>query len=172
MGKRSVKENKSIYQICREELSLTREQASELLEFISESRVEKIENHRSAIYPDEVLAMAKVYKKPSLCNYYCTHECPIGQEYIPEIEIKDISQIVVELLSSMQTLIKNRDRLIDIIADEKVDDEELVDFIKIQDGLEKVSLVADTMRLWVENTIASGKISEEKIQEVRAKLNK
>ena len=35
MGKRSVKENKNIYQTSREELGLSREAAAEVLEFIS-----------------------------------------------------------------------------------------------------------------------------------------
>ncbi len=38
MGKKSVKKNKNIYQICREGLELTRERASELLETISADR--------------------------------------------------------------------------------------------------------------------------------------
>ena len=33
MGKRSVRENKNIYQTSREEAGLTREKASELMEF-------------------------------------------------------------------------------------------------------------------------------------------
>ncbi len=172
MGKRSVKANKSVYQIAREELSLTREQASEKLGFISGSRVEKIENHRSVIYPDEVLAMAKAYKKPSLCNYYCANECPIGQEYVPEVETKEISQIAVELMASLNALSREKDRLVDIIADGTIDDDELADFVKIQDGVEKVSLVADTLRLWVESTIASGKIDRNRLEELRSGMRK
>ena len=43
MGKRSVKENKNIYQISRENRNLTRDAASELLVFLSPERIEKIE---------------------------------------------------------------------------------------------------------------------------------
>ena len=46
MGRKSVKENKNRYQEIREELNLTREQASELLEFVSADRLEKIENEK------------------------------------------------------------------------------------------------------------------------------
>ncbi len=28
--------------------------------------------------------MADCYKNPALCNYFCSHECPIGIEYVPE----------------------------------------------------------------------------------------
>ena len=57
MARRSTKENKNIYQITRENLDLTREEASELLVSLSPERIEKIENERSLPYPDEVLTM-------------------------------------------------------------------------------------------------------------------
>ena len=64
MGKKSTKEDKSIYQICREEAGLTRAEASEAMSFVSESRIEKFESGKSPVQPEEVLAMAKAYKKP------------------------------------------------------------------------------------------------------------
>ena len=33
--------------------------------------------------------MADKYKQPSLCNYYCANQCPIGQQYVPEIKSTD-----------------------------------------------------------------------------------
>ena len=42
MGRKSTKENKNIYQITREEVDLTREEASELKDFVSSDRIEKI----------------------------------------------------------------------------------------------------------------------------------
>ena len=70
MGRISMKENKNIYHICREELGLSREKASELLEFIPPERIEKIENEKSLPRPDEVLIMAEKYKVANLCNYF------------------------------------------------------------------------------------------------------
>ncbi|MBR5597617.1 MAG: XRE family transcriptional regulator [Lachnospiraceae bacterium] len=98
MGRASTKENKNIYQITRENLDLSREKASELLETIPPERIEKIENEKSMPHPDEVLTMSKGYKKPSLCNYYCSNQCPIGKEYVPQIEVKELSAIVLETL--------------------------------------------------------------------------
>ena len=46
MAKVSTKENKTIYQIVREELGLSREKASELLGGISPERIERIENEK------------------------------------------------------------------------------------------------------------------------------
>lgn len=160
MGRKSTKENKNIYQISRETMELTRDGAAELLEFISADRIEKIESEKSIPHPDEILAMADCYKNPSLCNYYCSHECPIGQEYVPEVKIKELSQITLELLASLNSLEKEKTRLIEITVDGVISDDEMKDFEKIQEQLSEVSLVIDTLQLWVQKAIADGKISE------------
>lgn len=89
MGRASTKENKTPYQIAREELGLSREKASELLESIPPERIEKIESERSLPRADEVLVMAGKYKKPTLCNFYCSQQCSIGRQYVPRMEIKN-----------------------------------------------------------------------------------
>ena len=161
MGRKSTKENKNIYQISRENAELTRESAAEQLEFISSDRIEKIENEKSYPHPDEILSMADCYKNPSLCNYYCSHECPIGQEYVPEVAAKDLSVITLEMLSTLNTLAKEKDRLIDIAADGKVTEDEIPDFLEIKENLENMSLAIDSLKLWVEHTIASGEIGKD-----------
>ena len=118
MGRKSTKENKNIYQISRENMGYTREGASEKLGFISADRIEKIENEKSIPHPDEVLAMADSYKNPSLCNYFCSHECPIGKKYVPEIKVKNLSQITLEMLAALNKLEKEKNRLIEITVDE------------------------------------------------------
>lgn len=158
MGRKSTKLDKNIYQISREAAELTREAAAERLEFISSDRIEKIENEKTYPHPDEILAFADCYKNPSLCNYYCSHECPIGQEYIPEVAVKDLSVVTLEMLSTLNTLTKEKDRLIDIAADGQITEDEIPDFLKIKENLENMSLAIDSLKLWVEHTIASGKM--------------
>ena len=161
MGRKSTKENKNIYQISRENMNLTRDAAAEQLQFMSSDRIEKIENEKSYPHPDEILAMADCYKNPALCNYYCSHECPIGQEYVPEVTSKDLSVITLEMLSTLNTLSKERDRMIDIAADGKVTEDEVNDFLRIKEYLENMSLTIESLKLWVENTIASGDADKE-----------
>ena len=60
MGRKSTKENKNNYQMCRESAGLTREAAAEVLEFVSADRIEKIESGKSLPHPEEILAMAKI----------------------------------------------------------------------------------------------------------------
>ena len=155
MGKKSTKENKTKYHLVREELGLSREQASELLETIPPERIERIENEK--------------YKRPSLCNYYCSQHCPIGQQYVPEVEIKELSAIVLEMLASLNTVEKEKDRLIEIAADGTIDDDEVEDFIRIQEELERISVTVETLQLWSERMLANGVIDAEAYQ---AKKNK
>ena len=158
MGKKSIKENKNIYQTSREAMELTREKASEQMVYISSDRIEKIESEKSMPHPDEILAMAKCYKAPGLCNYYCSHECPIGEKYVPEVKMKDLSQIVLEMIASLNAMDKEKNRLIEITVDGEISADEYKDFQSIQAQLNKVSGSVKALQLWVEKCIADGKI--------------
>ena len=165
MARISAKVNKNIYHITRESLRLTREEASELLETMGPERIEKIENERTLPHPDEVLTMAEKYKQPSLCNYYCANQCPIGRQYVPEVKIKDLSQIVLEMLASLNAMQKKKERLIEITVDGEISGEELQDFLYIQRQLERISIAVETLQLWSEQMLATGKIDPEQYRE-------
>lgn len=150
MGKKSVKENKNAYQLARESCNYTRDQASELMDTVSSDRIEKIENERSFPHPEEILEMSKCYKEPTLCNYYCTHECPIGMKHISEIKIKELSQITLEMLASLNSLEKQKTRFIEITVDGEISDDEIEDFNAIKEKLEQISQAVDSLKMWVE----------------------
>ena len=169
MARVSTKENKNVYHKTREALQLTREEASDLLESISPERIEKIENERSLPHPDEVLVMAEKYKQPSLCNYYCANQCPIGQQYVPEIKVKDLSQIVLEMLASLNSMTKQKERFIEITVDGKITGDELEDFIYIQEELERISIAVETLQLWSERMLATGVIDAEQYRALKDK---
>lgn len=164
MPKVSSKENKNAYFRRREELKLTREQASELLETIPPERIEKIENERVEPHPDEIKLMAEKYKAPELCNYYCSNQCPIGQQYVPEVKIQNLSQIVLSMVDSLNDVQDNQKRLIRITADGVIDDNEIDDFVDIQEKLEKISITVEALQLWAEQMLANGAIDIEKYQ--------
>lgn len=158
MGRASTKENKSIYQLTREELKLTREKASEMTGFMSPEHIEKIENGKINIQPDDVMALAECYKSPKLCNYYCSNECPIGRKYVPEVQVKDLAQIAIETLNSLNRINREKDRLLEIIEDGKVTDDEISDFVSIKKTFDKISLSVNTLQLWVDQAIADGNL--------------
>ena len=172
MGRVSVKENKNLYQLKREALGLSRDRASELLEGLSPERIEKIESEKSLPHPDEVLMMAQGYKDPSLCNYFCARECPIGRKYVPEITPRSLSEIVLEMLASLNAMQARRDRLIEITSNGQVDDHEVEDFVKIQETLAKISETAEALRLWEEQMLAEGKINMDLYKQFRSEKRK
>lgn len=160
MGKRSVKENKNIYQLSREAAGLSREAAEEMLTFVSADRIERIENDKSVPHPDEVLAMEQGYKAPTLSNYYCTHECPIGMKYVPQVGLKDLPQLTVELLSALHSLEEEQNRLIDISVDGRVNSFERKQFDVILNKLSALDKSIRGMRIWLEHALVSGKLDE------------
>lgn len=169
MPRSSTKPNKTIYQLKREELELSREKASELLDGIPPERIERIESGKFIAHPDEVIIMADKYQAPELCNYYCANECEIGRQYVPEIKIKDLSQIVLEMLASLNSVKNRQERLIEITADGVIEADEIEDFIKIQDELERISIAVETLQLWSEQKLSSGEIDLEAYNLARQK---
>lgn len=161
----------TIYKEIRNKYDLTREQvcdkATQLNKVLQKERLERIENAKYPITPEEVMTLAELYGEPSLCNYYCSNECPIGEKYVPEIKVKDLAQIVLEMLSSLNTLKKRQERLIEITADGIIANEEIKDFVDIQKELEKISVTVETLQLWVEHMIANNQIDIEEYNRIK-----
>ena len=161
MGRRSVRKNKTIFQQIREVKGLSREAACERLGSVSNSRLVRIESGETPAYPEEVVLMAEAYGEPNLPNLYCANECPLGKNEIPEIEVKELPIITLETLNLLNRLTKQKDRLIEISADGELTPDEYRDFLAIRKDLEKMSMVIDSMQLWIENRIVDGSIPEE-----------
>ena len=159
MPRKSVRPNKNFFQTAREEAGLTREKASEAIGYMSESVIEKIEYDQVMPDPQEVMDMAKAYRRPELINYYCSNMCAIGRQYMPEVKTTGLSQIVLHILASMNALEKEKDRLVEITVDGTVSAEEQKDFRKIRENLDRMSGAIESLRLWVDGTM--GKEKEE-----------
>lgn len=167
------KENKmadTIYKTTRKKRNLTRDEvcdeASLLNNPIQPERLERIENGKFGITPDEVLLLSKIYREPTLCNHYCSKECPIGEKYVPEVEVKDLSQIILEMLFSLNSMKNSQERLIEITSNGQINDDEIRDFISIQRKLEQLSITIESLQLWVEQMLADKKINLEKYNEI------
>jgi transcriptional regulator with XRE-family HTH domain len=156
MGKKSTKENKNIYQQAREDANLTRAAVEEVTNgVLYASRIEKIENGTLNAHPEDVTLMAEIYNKPELCNYFCTNECQIGKKYVPEVQtIHNLPQITMELLSNLDSLNRDKERIIDITADGKIADDEKEDFALFQQHLSDMSLAIETLKLWAEKKLS------------------
>ncbi len=161
----------SIYKETRKNHGMTREEvcdkASQMNNVLQHERLERVENQKYPITPDEVMLLSEIYGEPTLCNHYCANECPIGEKYVPEIKIKDLTQIVLEMLSSLNSLKKRQERLIEITADGMIVDDEIKDFVSIQKELERISITVETLQLWSEQMISDKKINIEKYNEIK-----
>lgn len=166
MGRASVRENKNIYQRSRESCALTRAQASEKMVWVTESRIEKIEADKTVPTPEEALAMATAYNKASLCNHYCSRECAIGRKYVPEAHEKPVEAIVLELLASLNVLEKDRDRLIEITSDGAIHDDQIRDFVRIRDELNRTAAIIHSLAYWFDDTVQSGGINRDILRAV------
>lgn len=164
------KKNNNIYFQARSKLELTREKASELFDTISVDRLERIENEKAIPNPFEVVEMSKKYKAPQLCNYYCTHQCEIGEKHIPEIKMKELSQIVLETLASLNSISEKRNRLIEITVDGKITDDEIRDFISIKKELENISMTIDSLKLWTELMLSNGFIDAQEYERLSKEI--
>ena len=165
----SKRENKTNYQTRREELGWSRAKAAEET-YISENRLEKIETEKTMATPEDVIAMADAYGSPELCNYYCTSECAIGERLrIPVTERKSLPAIVLEVLNILNQLNKEKDRLVEIAYDEQISEDEMQDFVRIRDELEKITATADSLKLWVSDAISTGSINKDMLDQLQEK---
>ena len=157
MPRRSTRENKTVYQLSREAAGFTREAAAERMVFLTAARIEKIESERSAPQPEEVLAIAEAYRDPMLRNTYCTQECPIGKKYVPRAEEKSLSQITLEMVVTLNELMRDRDRLMEITVDGTISKEEERDFRSIRENLERMSSAIESLKLWMDGASGDGR---------------
>lgn len=114
--------------------------------------------------------MADKYKLPRLCNHFCSNDCPIGQQYVPEIKMKDLSQIILELLASLNSMNSKRERLIEITVNGRIDKSEIEDFVHIQEELERISVTVETLQFWCERMLANGAIDENIYNDVKNRI--
>ena len=158
MGRKSTKENKNIYQETRESLGWSREKAADEIAKIENSkynyldkyRLVKIEEETVKIQPEDIVALSKVYNKPELRNHYCCHHCDIGKIDAPEVVYDNVHEILVNMSVSLESVNSKKLRLMEILADGKVDDTEITDLNKILEELERISMTVEAIQLWCE----------------------
>ena len=71
-----------------------------------------------------------------------------------------LSEIVLEMLAHLNSMNQKKERLIEITFDGRIDNDEIDDFIYIQQELERISVTVETLQLWAEKMLAEGKIDK------------
>lgn len=158
MGRKSTKENKNIYQETRDTLDWSREKAADEIakiengkyNYLDKYRLVKIEEETVKIQPEDIVALSKAYNKPELRNHYCCHHCDIGKIDAPEVVYDNVHEILVNMSVSLESVNSKKLRLMEILADGKVDDTEVTDLNKILEELERISMTVEAIQLWCE----------------------
>ena len=73
------------------------------------------------------------------------------------------------MLASLNSVQDNQRRFIEITADGVVDEDEIEDFVNIQEELERISITVETLQLWSEQMLANGSIDIKKYNDCKLK---
>ena len=146
------------------------QEASDKMEAVSDSKIEKFEYETQEPTPYDIIQMADAYKRPDLCNYYCSHKCEIGHRYVPEVEVTDLSNIILETIAGLNEINPLTGRLIQIARDGKINDDEMKDFAFISKKLDEISLAIDSLNLWVDKTTSEQGLNLELLNAEKEKL--
>jgi len=159
MGYYPTKAADNIYCRCRKEAAKfndglnSREGAAEQLN-ISVSTLSDYELGITKSVPVEaVVRMADLYNAPELRNYYCTHDCPIGRTDVAPVHMEELDRLVIELQGFLKSAGSDRESLLDIAADGKIDETERPRLEKILSDLDAISKGAKSLKLWVEKNL-------------------
>lgn len=138
---------------------LSREGAAERLG-MSVSAVADAELGLSKCMPvDKAVLMADLYNEPSLLNYYCLHECPIGCRHCISDEVSDLDRITVKLMRSLNenSLEEVKDKLLDIAEDGVISEDEKPELEEILEYLEKVAKTVSELKIIGDRALGNGR---------------
>lgn len=158
MGKTATKAADNMYYISRYEAAKhenslsSREKAAERLG-IDRTRLARIELGSVNPFPDEVAAMARAYNSPELCNYYCSTDCPIGQDTVKRVQLDDFDRLSLKVLGALKDVGELRDSLIEVSEDGVVNDYEIDKFASILESLDKIATTAQALSIWARKNI-------------------
>ena len=129
----------------------TAEAAAELLN-ISRERLYMIEQENPKKRRQEptaldVVNMARVYNAPELCDFFCTHYCPIEMGSSP-LMYSNLGEISAKLMASLHFLDNINDNIHGILADSRISENEKAEFKRIIQTLRELSYSADSLELW------------------------
>ena len=125
----------------------SREGAAEALH-MSVDAVTDAELGLSKVMPvDKAVLMADLYNKPSLLNYYCLHECPIGRNHAISDEVPTIERVTVQLYSKLnEEKIKSvLHGLLMVAEDGRIEKEELTHLCDAVEYLRELSVLASKL---------------------------
>lgn len=170
MGKQSTRENKTIYQLCREEKELTREKASELMAGVSSSGLKKLNTKHRA---DSLRRRADggLLQTPRSLQLLLLPKAPSGSATFRKWKSAN-SPILSWRQLPVSEINPLTNRLIQIARDGKISDDEIKDFAFISQKLDEISLAVDSLNLWVDKTASENDLNVTLLREEKERLKK
>lgn len=155
MGKEPLKENTNVYFQARKRAAMSndrlfsRENAAELLG-ISPYTLADYELGNTKVVPvDKVVLMADLYNAPELITGYCKYQCPIHGFMSLATEEKNLQGIALRLLKGLNDddMQELKTSMIDILEDGKVSGDELTEFKKLMEHLDRLAEIISELKL-------------------------
>lgn len=118
----------------------SRDKAGHLLG-VSEASMTDYEQGQTRVPVDVVMRMSDLYNDPSLTNYCCLHECPIGQRHSLSDEVVEIDRVTLKLLKRLRVeqLEEIKKKLVDIAEDGIISEDEKPDMTEIMEFLDDLA---------------------------------
>lgn len=135
--------DKSIYQLAREVSGLTQERAAEYLNIATET-IASYEQGRRKVPDDIVFAMSELYQHPILCYKHLRLKATAKE--LPDVEVRSLSQAVIMLLKNIDDLEENRNSILRIAYDNKIDENELNNWCFILDQIAELQKACFTVK--------------------------
>ena len=129
----------------------SREGAAERLG-VSVTSLAEYETGITKVIPvDKIVLMADLYNAPELELWYCSEECPIGRQVsqLPSYDFPSVEITTLRLLDTLRRVSVEQatDRLIHIMADGIVSDDEKTQFTEIMEYLDDLIQSASQLRV-------------------------
>ena len=114
---------RNIYQLSREAAGYTQEKAAELIGISVES-LRSYELDKRIPQDKSVIKMIEIYDARYLAYQHLKTSAEVGQKFMPEVNLTDISKAILKLQKEVNDFLKLKDDLLDITCDGVISEDE------------------------------------------------
>lgn len=161
MSKYATKANENVFYLARSEAAkfndslASREGASEMLG-TDRTRLARIELGSQDPLPEDVLLMADLYRRPELCNHYCTKICPIGKKTMEPMVEGSLPELAIRSFFAAHDIDQPAEEFLKMMEDGKLDSKDKERLEKILPEIRKTVNVFNTLLVMLSKELERG----------------
>ena len=161
MSKYATKANENVFYLARSEAAkfddslASREGASEMLG-TDRTRLARIEHGSQDPLPEDVLLMADLYRRPELCNHYCTKICPIGKKTMEPMVEGSLPELAIRSFFAAHDIDQPAEEFLKMMEDGKLDSKDKERLEKILPEIRKTVNVFNTLLVMLSKELERG----------------